>query len=115
MLSPRRIRDRGGPQSRKVDVICLEPAVMDEVTNPLHDGKLVAGVIFHRVTGKYKKPLLSPANDTFGMTTVLDEVSSHGILAVGAYQAGEAYRINNGAKWPITIICIIVGSFRSVR
>jgi hypothetical protein len=82
----------------KVDVICLEPAVIDDVTNPLHDGTLVAGVIFDRVTEKYKKPLLSPANNTFGMTTVLDEVSSHGILAVGGYQAGEAYRINNGAE-----------------
>ncbi len=82
----------------KVDVICLEPAVVDDVTNPLHDGTLVAGVIFDRVTEKYKKPLLSPANNTFGMTTVLDEVSSHGILAVGAYQAGEAYKINNGAE-----------------
>jgi hypothetical protein len=95
----------------KVDVICLEPAVMDEVTNPLHDGKLVAGVIFDRVTGKYKKPLLSPANNTFGMTTVLDEVSSHGILAVGAYQGGEAYRINNGAEVAHHDNLHLVGSF----
>jgi len=81
----------------KVDVICLEPAVVDDVTSPLHDGTLVAGVVFDRITLKYRKPLLSPANNTFGMTTVLDEVSSHGILAVGGYQASEAYRINNGA------------------
>jgi hypothetical protein len=95
----------------KVDVICLEPAVMDEVTDPLHDGKLVAGVIFDRVTEKYKKPLLSPANNTFGMTTVIDEVSSHGILAVGAYQAGEAYRINNGAEVAHHDNLHLVGSF----
>jgi hypothetical protein len=95
----------------KVDVICLEPAVMDEVTDPLHDGKLVAGVIFDRVTEIYKKPLLSPANNTFGMTTVIDEVSSHGILAVGAYQAGEAYRINNGAEVAHHDNLHLVGSF----
>jgi len=95
----------------QVDVICLEPAIMDEVTNPLHDGRLVAGVIFDRVTEKYKKPLLSPANNTFGMTTVIDEVSSHGILAIGAYQAGEAYRINNGAEVAHHDNLHLVGSF----
>ncbi len=95
----------------KVDVICLEPAVVDDVTSPLHDGTLVAGVIFDRVTEKYKKPLLSPANNTFGMTTVLDEVSSHGILAVGAYQAGEAYKINNGAEVAEHDNLHLVGSF----
>src|SRR5579871_1714692 len=95
----------------KVDVICLEPAVVDDVTSPLHDGTLVAGVIFDRVTEKYKKPLLSPANNTFGMTTVLDEVSSRGILAVGAYQAAEAYKINNGAEVSEHDNLHLVGSF----
>src|SRR5579862_619218 len=95
----------------KVDVICLEPAVVDDVTNPLHDGSLVAGVIFDRVTEKYKKLLLSPANNTFGMTTVLDEVSGHGILAVGAYQAADAYKINNGAEVAEHDNLHLVGSF----
>lgn len=95
----------------KVDVICLEPAIIEQAFRPLHDGKLVAGVIFDRVTDKYKKPLLSPANNTFGMTTVIDEVSSRGILAIGAYQHADAYRINNGAEVAEEDNLHLVGSF----
>ena len=80
-----------------VDVICVEPSILEETINPLHDGRLVAGVIFDRLIDKYKKPILSPANNSPGMNLVVDEVSSNKIIAVGAYQAGEAYRINNGA------------------
>ncbi|HEY3929103.1 MAG TPA: S8 family serine peptidase [Candidatus Koribacter sp.] len=81
-----------------VDVICLEPSILEETINPLHDGRAVAGVIFDRVIDKYNKLILSPANNSPGMNTVVDEVSSNKIVAVGAYQAGESYRINNGAE-----------------
>ncbi|MDE1175711.1 MAG: S8 family serine peptidase [Edaphobacter sp.] len=98
-------------QNPKVDVICLEPSIVDLAMNPVHDGRLVAGVIFDRLTDIYKKPLFSPANNTFGMTEVLDEVSSKGIIAVGAYQNAAAYRINNGVD-PISEDNLhIVGSF----
>lgn len=45
------------------------------------------------------------------MTTVLDEVSGHGILAVGAYQAADAYKINNGAEVAEHDNLHLVGSF----
>jgi hypothetical protein len=94
-----------------VDVICVEPSIIDETINPLHDGRLVAGVIFDRLIDKYKKPILSPANNEPGMNTVIDEVSSNKIIAVGAYQAGEAYRINNGAEVKNHDNLHIVGSY----
>lgn len=94
-----------------VDVICVEPSIVDETINPLHDGRLVAGVIFDRLFDKYKKPILSPANNEPGMNTVVDEVSSNKIIAVGAYQAGEAYRINNGAEVKNHDNLHIVGSY----
>lgn len=94
-----------------VDVICVEPSIVDETINPLHDGRLVAGVIFDRLIDKYKKPILSPANNEPGMNTVIDEVSSNKIIAVGAYQSGEAYRINNGAEVKNHDNLHIVGSY----
>ena len=94
-----------------VDVICVEPSIVDETINPLHDGRLVAGVIFDRLIDKYKKPILSPANNEPGMNTVVDEVSSNKIIAVGAYQSGEAYRINNGAEVKNHDNLHIVGSY----
>lgn len=94
-----------------VDVICVEPSILDETINPLHDGRLVAGVIFDRLIDKYKKPILSPANNSPGMNTVVDEVSSNKIIAVGAYQAGDAYRINNGAEVRNHDNLHIVGSY----
>ncbi len=94
-----------------VDVICVEPSIVDETINPLHDGRLVAGVIFDRLIDRYKKPILSPANNEPGMNTVVDEVSSNKIIAVGAYQSGEAYRINNGAEVKDHDNLHIVGSY----
>jgi hypothetical protein len=94
-----------------VDVICLEPSILDEVNNPNHDGRLVAGVIFDRLLDKYQKPILSPANNSAGMTTVVDEVSSRGVIAVGAYQSSESYRINNGATVANRDNLHLVGSF----
>lgn len=82
----------------KVDVICLEPSIILETINPLHDGRAVAAIIFDRIVETYKKPILSPANNEPGMNTVIDEVSGKNVIAVGAYQAGEAYRINDGAE-----------------
>lgn len=98
-------------KSPKVDVICLEPSILDPTINPLHDGRLVAGTIFDRLIEKYKKPILSPANNEPGLNTVVDEVSSNKIIAVGAYQAGEAYRVNNGAEVKEHDNLHIVGSY----
>jgi len=94
-----------------VDVICVEPAILDETINPLHDGRLVAGVILDRVVDKFNKLVLSPANNDPGMNTVVDEVSANKAIAVGAYQSGDAYRINNGAEVKNHDNLHIVGSY----
>jgi len=94
-----------------VDVICLEPSILEPTINPLQDGRLVAGVVFDRLSDKYHKLILSPANNSAGVNTVVDEVSSRKVMAVGAYQAGEAYRINNGAVVKNRDNLHLVGSF----
>ncbi|MDT8067069.1 MAG: S8 family serine peptidase [Terriglobia bacterium] len=94
-----------------VDVICLEPTIVEETINPLHDGRAVAAIIFDRIVEKYKKPILSPANNEPGLNTVLDEVSGKYAIAVGAYQAGDAYRINDGATVKHHDNLHIVGSY----
>jgi hypothetical protein len=94
-----------------VDVICVEPSIVDETINPLRDGRLVAGVILDRVIEKYNKLILSPANNDPGMNTVVDEVSANKAIAVGAYQSGDAYRINNGAEVKNHDNLHIVGSY----
>jgi hypothetical protein len=98
-------------KSPKVDVICLEPSILEPTINPLRDGRLVAGVIFDRLIDKYKKPILSPANNEPGVNTVVDEVSSGKVIAVGAYQSADAYLINNGAVVKNHDNLHIVGSF----
>jgi hypothetical protein len=98
-------------RAKNIDVICLEPSILDEVNNPVHDGTLVAGTIFTRLRDKYQKLILSPANNSAGMTTVVDEVSSRGVIAVGAYQSAESYRINNGATVANYDNLHLVGSF----
>ena len=94
-----------------VDVICLEPSIVEETINPLHDGRAVAAIIFDRIVDKYKKPILSPANNEPGMNTVIDELSGDKAIAVGAYQAGDAYRINDGATVKNHDNLHIVGSY----
>lgn len=94
-----------------VDVICLEPSIVEETINPLHDGRAVAAIIFDRIVDKYKKPILSPANNEPGMNTVIDEVSGKNVIAVGAYQAGDAYRVNDGATVKHHDNLHIVGSY----
>jgi hypothetical protein len=98
-------------RAKNVDLICLEPAIFDEANNPIHDGTLVAATVFDRLLDKYQKLILSPANNSAGMTTVVDEVSSRGVVAVGAYQGGESYRINNGATVANRDNLHLVGSF----
>lgn len=94
-----------------VDVICLEPSIVEETINPLHDARAVAAVIFDRIVEKYNKPILSPANNEPGLNTVVDEVSGKNVIAVGAYQAGDAYRINDGATVKNHDNLHIVGSY----
>jgi hypothetical protein len=98
-------------KSEKVDVICVEPSILEATINPLHDGHLVAGVVFDRIIDKYRKPIFSPANNEPGVNTVVDEVSANKLVAVGAYQSGEAYRINNGAVVTNHDNLHLVGSF----
>ena len=98
-------------RAKNIDVICLEPAVFEEASNPVHDGTLVAGTVFDRLLDKYQKLILSPASNSAGMTTVIDEVSSRGVIAVGAYQSAESYRINNGATVARRDNLHLVGSF----
>ena len=42
---------------------------------------------------------------------MIDEVSSRGVIAVGAYQSAESYRINNGATVARRDNLHLVGSF----
>lgn len=84
-------------RSDKVDVICLEPGLVEETVNPLYDGRAVVAVIFDRIIDKYQKPVLSPAHNPRGVTTVIDNVAGRKLISIGGYQSSESYRINDGA------------------
>ena len=95
----------------KVDVICIEPAIPIPIMYSLCDGRLVGSIIFDRLVDKYQKLIFCPANNTFGMMTILDYIVGTKVIGANAYQTGESYKVNYGAEVAKKDNLHFVGSF----
>lgn len=79
-----------------VDLVVLQPHVT--LAYLLKDGRHTANLIYDRLVEVYSKPLVIPAGNQPGLSTVIEESLARSVVAVNAYQSRESFLINNGVR-----------------
>ena len=80
----------------RVDLVLFEQNVWLVQPYRLGDGRFPATIITSRLIEKYKKPFVVPGDNSPGVNAISEHGNARWGFAVGAYEAKESYRINDG-------------------
>ena len=82
----------------RVDVVLLEQNVYIAMPYVIGDGRFTVTVICSRLIDRYKKPFLSPANNSPGLNTVEEHGLAGWSFGVGAYESRENFLANRAVR-----------------